>query len=459
VDGSGGTIDTVDSIRLERQFGPIEFIRRIKRDQLSILAPPIFERPLIYTKLLFLHSFLINRPEYIEQVLLTNAGNYVKSTFTQHILGPVLGKGLLLSEGEFWRRQRRIAAPAFHHKRVAGFVDAMVDAAVAMADRWRPGAAFDVAESMMAVTLEIIARTMFSADVSGAVADVRRLLDVVMDKGKPSLLDLFGLPQFLPRRFPRVYWRAIAEIDALIDGIIAPRLADGVDRGDLLSMLLMARDPETGEGMSPRQVRDEVATIMMAGHETTANLLAWTWAMLAQHPEVEARLHEEVDRVLGGRRPAFADLAALTYTRQVIEETMRLYPPAHTISRMAVAPDRFGAVPVPAGAAITISTYATHRNPRLWPDPERFDPGRFAPDQVARRHRFAYIPFGGGPRICIGNGFAMAEAQAIVASVAQRWSLKLAPGHALEPVGLITLRPAGGVWVTAAPRRAQGGDA
>jgi cytochrome P450 len=204
--------------------------------------------------------------------------------------------------------------------------------------------------------------------------------------------------------------------------------------------------------MSPVQLRDEVTTILMAGHETTANALAWTWFLLARHPEIETKLHAEIDAVLGGRAPASADLPQLAYTRRVIEESMRLYPSAHTISRTAVGPDQFGDVPVPAGAAITISTYVTHRNPTLWPDPERFDPDRFTPERVAARHRFAYLPFGGGPRICIGNGFAMTEALAIVATVAQRWRLRLAPGHSVEPIGLITLRPASGVWVTAERR-------
>jgi cytochrome P450 len=452
MDGAGSRIDTVENTRIAPQWGPVEFVRRLRRDQLSVLTPEIFARPLIYSRILFLHSFFLNKPDYVEQVLLTNAGNYLKSHFTQRMLAPVLGKGLLLSEGDFWRRQRRIAAPAFHYKRVARFVDTMAASATAMAGRWTEAKVFDVSESMMAVTLEIIARTMFSADVSGAVADVRRLLDVVMEEAKPGVLDLFGMPEFLPRRFPRAYRRAIVELNALIDGIIAPRQADLEDRGDLLSMLMAARDPETGEGMSPRQLRDETMTVIMAGHETTANALVWTWYLLAQHPDAEARLHAEIDRVLGDRPVTFADLAQLTYTRQVIEESMRLYPPAHTIARTAIAEDHFGAVRVPAGSAITVSPYVLHRNPNLWPDPERFDPDRFSPEQSATRHRFAYIPFGGGPRICIGNVFAIAEAQAIVATVAQRWRLRLAPGRKVEPIGLITLRPASGVWMTAERR-------
>jgi len=452
VDGSGGTIDTVENTRIRRQFGPIEFVRRIRSDQLSILTPEIFARPLIHTRLLFLHSFFVNKPEYIEQVLLTNAENYTKSHFHRRILGPSLGHGLLTSEGDFWRRQRRIAAPAFHHRRVAEFVEAMTGCTSAMIGGWSEGVPFDAAEAMMALTLEIIARTMFSADVSGVVADVRRLLSVVMDYAKPGVLDLFGFPEFVPRRVPRPYRDAVRELDALIEGIVAPRRAGAVDRGDLLSMLLAARDPETGERMSPVQLRDEVTTILMAGHETTANALAWTWFLLARHPEIEAKLHAEIDSVLDGRLPVSADLPQLAYTRQVIEESMRLYPPAHTISRTAAGPDRLGDVPVPAGAAITISTYVTHRNPTLWPDPDRFDPDRFTPERVAARHRFAYLPFGGGPRICIGNGFAMTEALAIVATVAQRWRLRLAPGHSVEPIGLITLRPATGVWVIAERR-------
>ena len=204
--------------------------------------------------------------------------------------------------------------------------------------------------------------------------------------------------------------------------------------------------------MSDKQLRDEILTIFLAGHETTANALTWTWYLLARHPEAEARLHDELDRVLGGRPPCFADLAELKWTRMVLEEAMRLYPPAHTISRTALGEDRIGGVRVPRGASITISIYVTHRSPNIWPEPERFDPERFAPAAVAGRHRFAYLPFGGGPRICIGSSFAMAEAQVIIAAIAQRYRLRLAPGHVVEPIGLVTLRAKSGVWVTLEPR-------
>jgi cytochrome P450 len=442
----------IENTHVTPRFGRIEFLRRVREDQLSILTPELFGQNIAYSRILFLHSFVINKPEYIEHVLLTNQRNYRKSDFLRRILGPLLGDGLLISEGELWRRQRRIAAPAFHTKRIAELVTAMTSLTDATLARWRAMTGpFDMAAEMLALTLDIVARTMFSTDVGGEIASLRRLTDVVVAL-RPSTLDLLGLPEWIPRRQPAAYRRAIAEFEALVSRLLAERRADGRDRGDLLSMLLAARDPETGEGMSDKQLRDEILTILLAGHETVANALTWTWYLLARHPEAGARLHEELDRVLGGRVPGFADLAELEWTRMVIEEAMRLYPPAHTISRTAIGEDCIGGVRVPPGAAITISAYVTHRNPNLWRDPERFDPERFAPGAVAQRHRFAYLPFGGGPRICIGNGLAIAEAKAIVATIAQRYRVRLAPGHVVEPIGLVTLRARNGVWVTLEPR-------
>lgn len=444
----------VEDAFMAPRFGLLEMLRRVRTDQLSILAPEMFSRNLIHNRLLFLDSFLVNKPEYIEHVLLTNQANYAKSHFLRNMLGPLLGEGLLISEGELWRRQRRIAAPAFHNRRIAEFVATMASCTDTMLARWRTMAQpFDVAAEMMALTLDIISRTMFSADVSDDTAAVRRLMDVVV-RMPVSMLDLFGLPQWLPRSQSAPLRRAIAEFDALVGRFVAQRRDDPTERHDLLAMLLTARDGESGEAMSDKQLRDEILTIFMAGHETTANALSWTWYLLARHPDVETRLHEEVDRVLGGRMPAFADLARLPWTRMVIEEAMRLYPPAHAIARRAIAEDRIGGVRIPPGAMIRISMYMTHRNPNIWPQPERFDPERFAPAAVAQRHRFAYLPFGGGPRICIGSGFAMAEAQVILAAVAQRYRLCLARGHEIEPIGLLTLRPKNGIWVTLEPRRA-----
>jgi len=450
------TSSVVEDTYLAPRFGLIEFFRRIRTDQLSTLTPEVFGRNLIHTRLLFLHSYLVNKPEYIEHVLLTNQANYRKSEFLRHMLGPVLGEGLLISEGDFWRRQRRIAAPAFHSRHIADLVATMIACTEAMLARWRTLAQpFDVSAEMMALTLDIIARTMFSIDVSRDVATIRRLMDTVVAI-PASMLDLLGLPEWLPRPRSAALRGAIAEFDAMVARVLAERRAEAgtVEHRDLLAMLLAARDPETGEGMSDKQLRDETLTMIAAGHETTANALGWVWYLLSQHPDAEARLHDELDRVLGGRMPGLADLAELKWTRMVIEEALRLYPPAHAISRTAIGEDRIGGVRIPPGASISISMYVTHRNPNIWPEPERFDPERFAPEAVARRHRFAFLPFGGGPRVCIGNTFALTEAQLIVAAIAQRYRLRLAPDAVVEPIGLVTLRAKNGISMMLEPRKA-----
>jgi cytochrome P450 len=443
----------VEDVYLPPQYGPIEFLRRIRSDQLSVFSPEIFKRHLVYSKLLFLNSFLVIKPDYIEQVLLTNQQNYVKSQFVQRLLGPALGEGLFTAEGELWRRHRRIASPAFQHRRVEGFVDIMAECSAAMADRWaRQSASLDIAAEMMGLTLEIIARTLFSTDVTHQIERVRQLMEVLIYDLRPSALDLFGFPQWLPRPMPRSVKKAIAEFDAMMSEIIAPRRADGVDRGDLLSMLMAARDPETDEAMSDRQLRDEIMTFFLAGHETTANALGFAWWLLAQNPQAKSKLQAEADRLPKDRPLGFGDLAAVPYAKMVFEEALRLYPPAHTISRRSVAEDVIGGVRVPANSLVTISTYVTHRSPALWPDPERFDPERFTAERSAGRHRFAYLPFGGGPRICIGMPFAIAEAQIILATLARSCTIELVPNRPVEPIGMITLRAKGGIWARVAKR-------
>jgi len=438
----------VEDTFLAPPFGLLDYIRRLRANQLSVITPEVFHRNLIHSRLFFLDSYLVNKPDYIEQVLLTNQQNYVKSQFARTALGPLLGDGMLLSEGAFWRRQRGIAAPAFHHRRIAGMIDATGAETEAMLARWQGRhEPFNVAAEMMGLTLSIIARTMFSIDVGSEIETIRQLMDEVVAR-PASLLDVFGLPSWLPRFYSRRFRAAVAAFDALVARLVAERRAETGDRGDLLSMLLAARDPETGAGMDDKLLRDEILTIFLAGHETTANALSWCWFLLAQHPEAEARLHAELDRVLGGRTPGFADLAELKYTRMIFDEALRLYPPAHTIARTALGEDHLGGVRIRPGAAIFISIYVTHRNPTLWPEPDRFDPDRFAPEAVAGRHRFAYLPFSGGPRICIGNSFAVAEAQVILATIAQRHRLRLAPGRPVEPIAQVTLRPKHGIWVS-----------
>ena len=330
----------------------------------------------------------------------------------------------------------------------------MVQCTASMLARWDGGREpFDIAQEMTDLTLDIITRTMFSTGMGDEVARLRQLMQIVLRADRPSVADVLGLPRWM-RMTPKTMRRAIAELDQMVERILASRRKEGGEHSDLLALLLAARDEETGEGLTDPQLRDEIMTIFLAGHETTANALAFTWYLLAAHPEVDAALQEELERVLDGRAPTYADVAELHYTRMVFEETLRLYPPAYAMGRAAAGPDVIGGVTVPKGAIVSIYPYVTHRNPALWAEPDRFDPERFAPGRAAGRHRFAYFPFGGGPRICIGQGYAMVEAVIVIASVAQRLRFSLAPGRTVEPIGLLTMRPKNGVWVTAAPRQA-----
>ena len=447
-------VPTVEDPYIAPQWGRFEFFRKLRDDQLSVLTPAIFDRRLLSGRLFRLRWFIVNWPDYIQHVLLDNHQNYVKGRFSEALLGPIVGEGMLTSEGAAWRRLRRIAAPAFHQRSIARFVDEMVRCTTSMLNQWEGRREpFDVASEMTALTLDVITRTMFSTDISDEITRLKQLVQTVLGLTLPSVADLLGLPRWVPRRKSATKKRAIAELDQLVERILTSRRQSPDGHDDLLSLLLAARDEETGEGLNDRQLRDEIMTIFLAGHETTSNALAFTWFLLATHPDVDTRLQEELARVLGGRAPAYADIAQLRYTRMVFEETLRLYPPAYQLARMAVGPDVIGGVKVPKDAIIAIYPYVTHRNPALWPDPERFDPERFSPERAAGRHRFAYLPFGGGPRICIGQGFAMAEAVVAIASVAQRFRLTLAPGRTVQPVGKFTLRTKDGVWVTAEPRQ------
>lgn len=408
----------------------------------------------------FLHfyGYAFTHPDHVEHILVDNNRNYRKEPAPgNEILRPLVGNGLLTSDGDFWLRQRRLAQPAFHRRRIGGFASTMTGAAAQMLERWAAfgdrGEPWDLSEEMMRLTLEIAGRTLFSVDLTGEaetigdafVAASQKLIDYSTIPYGSLLLRLPWMPGVAGVK------QNVAALDQVVNGLIAERRArrrrgEG-EHVDLLDMLMDARDEETGTGMTDAQLRDEVMTIMLAGHETTALALSWTFYLLAQHPEVRERLEVEVDAVLGGRVPDMDDTTALVYTTQVIEESMRLYPPAYILSRYTVEDDVVGGYDLPAGSILTLSPYVTHRHPDFWPEPERFDPDRFTPEQVASRPRFAYFPFGGGPRQCIGNRFALTEAILILAMVTQRYRLELERGHpiALEP--LITLRPKHGIKV------------
>lgn len=456
-DASPMQAGTAGTSRIGKPISAFKFLRRIRDNGISIYPASAHEVDFVSRRLGLQQFILLNHPDYIQHVLVRNQENYPKGRLTRQILGPALGRGLLNSEGAFWRQQRRISAPSFHHKRLIDLAQMMSDTAIKTADKWQTaaqsGEPLDIARDMMRLTMEIVAKSLFSHDIAGSIDELGAAIRVMIDSiGRPSLLDLLGLPEWLPRPRSSEFTAAMALIDTTIYEILRQRRAatqaTGENAGDLLGMLLAARDEETGEGMSDRQLRDEVVTIFAAGHETTAVAMSWTWYLLSQHPQCEARLHEELDQVLAGRAPCFADLEQLPYTRMVFEEAIRLYPPAFSLTRVAAADDSVGPHHIPKGAMVTLSPWVTHRNPRLWPDPERFDPERFLPEAVRQRHKFAYFPFGGGPRVCIGNSFALMEGRLILAALAQRYRLRLEPDHPVKPQGRITLRPRHGMRMT-----------
>lgn len=390
----------------------------------------------------------VNHPDGAQRILQDHHHNYVKGELFQ-ILRAFAGDGLFTSEGALWLRQRRLMQPAFHRRRIAGFAEIMTRHTVEMLARWdkRAGAdaPLDVAEAFSGLTMAIIAETMFGARLASDTHAVNEAITVLL----ADINFRFQVPFYPALRWPtprnRRTLAALRTVDDLVLGIIAQRRASAEERDDLLGMLMAARDEETGAAMSDRQLRDEVVSIFVAGHETTAVLLTWVFYVLSQEPEVEARLQAEVDAVLGGRTPEMADAANLRYTRMVIDETLRLYPPAWITNREAVAEDVVCGYRIPAGSVVAISPYVLQRLPAYWPDPNRFDPERFAPETVHDRPRFAYMPFGGGPHLCIGNNFALLEATLLLATVVQRYRLRLPEGALVVPQPRTTLRPAGGL--------------
>jgi cytochrome P450 len=429
-------------------------LREVQRDPLGMLRDGFRDHgDVVRLRFGTTRALLLAHPEHIGRVLHDNHRNYDKHNVDYAVLRRLLGNGLLTSDGEFWRRQRRLMAPMFHRQRVAGFCNLMVNSTLEMLERWdamaRSGESFDIAAEMTRLTLPIVAKALFSADVSDdAEAIGAALTEVNRQLGEFSLLDMFWM---IPTPRKRRFRAAVQTLDEVVGKIIDARRRATHRNEDLLSMLLDAVDEETSKGMTPRQVRDEVLTLLLAGHETTANALAWTWYLLARNLAAENKLHDEIASTLGERAPGAPDLPQLRYTRMVIEESMRLYPPAWAISRNAIGEDEIGGYPVRPRTNIIICSFVTHRHPSFWEEPERFDPERFSSERSQRRPDFAYLPFGGGPRICIGNAFATTEAQLVVATIAQRYRLRLVPGHPVELHPLITLRPRHGIRMTLHP--------
>ncbi len=395
-------------------------------------------------------TYFINHPDYIQYVLQTHNRNYDRNTFGNSVIQLVSGLNLLTSDGDYWLGQRRLMQPAFHRQQITTFGRLMTSATSRMLEKWDrqydSGAPVDAHVEMMRVTLDIVGQALFSVDLSSEASVLGWSFMESMAYVNYRLNHLFYFPRYVPTPRNLRLRKALRKIDEILYGMIEERRASGEQKDDLLAMLLAARYEDTGERMTDEQLLNEAGIIIGAGHETTANALTWSFYLLSQHPEAEARLHEELDTVLAGRQPSPADLHQLPYTRQVIEEAMRLYPPAWVLTgRRAIEDDLIDGYRIPAGSVVFISPYVIHRDARFWPEPDRFIPERFAPEMSAARPRFAYLPFGGGPRKCIGNDFAMTEAQLILAMVAQRYRLKLAAGYQAEPDPIFTLRVKGGL--------------
>lgn len=414
-------------LRLAKTYGPIARFRILNRNM-----------------------YLLTDPDMIREVLVKQQEIFAKTPFDKDVLGRFLGKGLITSDGEFHKQQRKLVQPAFHMKRIQAYAEVMVRYTDRMLSGWQAGEVRRLDEEMMGLTMFIVSKTLFDADVETMEAQVQAVgeaMDVVQRSSNADYRRGFPVPNWLPTRNNRERKKAARVLADTLGGIIAERRRGetAVDHGDLLSMLLLAQG-EDGSLMSDQQVLDEAVTLFAAGHETTSNALTWTWYLLSQHPEVEERLHEEVDGVLNGRLPTFHDLPNLPYTAMVIKEALRLYPPAWVLNgRSPLTDTEIGGYPIKKGSIVFISPYAMHRLPQHFADPETFRPERFAPELEKELPRYVYLPFGAGPRVCIGNAFAMMEAQLLLATIAQRFRFELIPGQDIVPNPLITLSPRDGL--------------
>jgi cytochrome P450 len=413
---------------------PLEYFTRLARDYGDVAG----------MRVLNFKSIFVNHPDAIEEVLVTNARKFTKGKVlraNRH----VFGEGLLTSEGEFWLRQRRLAQPAFHRGRIASYAATMVEYTQRLIEDWRDGEERDAHKEMMRLTLQIVGKTLFDADVARDARDVGKSLELLLEIGADFRRTIL-IPHWVPTPTNLRVKREVAQIEKILYRIIAERRASGRDAGDLLSMLLAAQD-EDGSRMTDKQLRDETITLFLAGHETTASTLSWTWWLLAQNPAVEAKLHAELDSVLGGRPPSFDDLQKLSYTGHVITESLRLYPAAWGMARLVVEDHEVAGYPVTKGMGVAMAQWVVHRDPRWYDAPEKFQPERWEGDLLKRLPRFAYFPFGGGPRQCIGNSFALMEAALLLATIAQKFRLRLVANHPVVPLASITLRPRHGVRV------------
>jgi len=432
--------------------GPFRFLIEVGKNAIGAFGPGAFEQRFVHSKGWFPEAILVNEPDAIKHILVDNWSNYVKNAQMKKLVGPALGDGLFLAEGARWRFQRRMAAPTFQMRHVTGTAPEMAAAAGDMLARWDAlnDPEIDAASEMMRVTYDVISRTMFSNDVGMPYDRMQKALTTYLDTLGRTGLMTFLLPGWAPtpnrlRGIPalRTMKREIGALVRRRRDLIEAR--PDAAPNDLLTLLITAKDSEGGAVFSDAEVFDNTMTFIFAGHETTANALTWSFYLLSQSPEWDEKVAREAHEVLGDRAPSAGDVSRLAVARMVVEEAMRLYPPAPFISRHAVAGDAFCEQAIGPGAAVTISPWVLHRHKLLWKDPEYFDPSRFAPGAREHIHRFAYLPFGAGPRICIGMAFALQEAAIVLASVARRYRLSLQPGFPVEAQARLTLRPKHGL--------------
>jgi len=397
--------------------------------------------------------YLLNDPDHVRQVLTQAWPQFTKDDIDYRVLRVTMGNGLVTNDGESWARQRRLMQPMFHNRVVNAF-DAAINAATeALAARWRArgDAPFMLDRDLSRLTFQVVGATLFGADIEAHADEVAEMLDF-MNVNPKTLRGLLTLAPWLRTPGNRRFARHLARLDDIVNGLIDARAASGEARGDLLGLLLAARDEDSGAALPARQVRDEVVTLMLAGHETSATALGWSFHLLAQHPDIEAQLVEELARELGGRPALAGDLARLPFLKQVVQESMRLYPPVWGISRAVTDDVEFGGWRIPAGAYLAILPYALHRHPAHWEEPSRFDPSRFTPQRSQGRHSYCYLPFAAGPRTCIGAGMAMLEIQLVLARLLQQFSVRPVPGHPVLPRASVTYRPRFGIKAVVTPR-------
>ena len=398
-----------------------------------------------YYRLGPLRIYQLTHPDLARQILVEQPEKFYKPSILKRAFRPFAGEGLVTSDGALWKQQRKLIAPAFHHRQMAAYGDIMVAHATRLCDSFTDGEVRDIGADMPNLTLGIVVHALFGTVLAADAGEIRQSTSAMLDAANQRLNKPLRPPAWVPTRRNLREKRALSRLDGVLNRLIHTRRASPESHHDLLSILLAAVDEDSGVRMSDQQLRDEMMTIFLAGHETTASALTWTWYLLSRHPEVEARLLEELRHALSGRTPTMTDLPQLPYADMVIREAIRLYPPAPGAAREPIEDVVIGGYNVPKGSLVMVNTYALHRDERFFADPERFDPERFAPGWEERIPRHAYLPFGGGPRICIGNGFAMMEARLVLATMAQRYKLSLESPDEIKPVQLVTIRPGGPV--------------